>query len=548
MSIHLDKVSFSYLGAARPALHDVDLHVEAGQVCGVLGRSGAGKSTLCALLSGFMPQFYHGELQGTASVAAQDVFARAPAELAGSVGLVLSDPVSQISGTRFSVLDEIAFGMENLGLPRDEIRERAEWALATLGIAELRERSPYALSGGQQQRLVLAAALAMRPRVLVLDQPTAQLDPRTVLELAEILRALTSDGTTLVVAEARGDWLARLADRVLLLHEGRGLRFGPADEVLRDPLLRELGVGWPQATLLAARLQEQGRWPAEAPLATRAEELLARTEAGGERLSARQPNQPTAGGDQGLIAVERVSFRYPSGVEALRDVSLRIGKGERLALLGRNGAGKSTLMRQLNGLLRPTSGRVLHRGEETARRTVAQCARTVALSFQDVRNQLFSRSVRQELNFGPTNLGYPPERVAALVEQAMAVTDLAAHAEEHPYDLQPQQRRFVAIAAALAMDTPLLVLDEPSAGMDSAGLATLSQIVGVRAQAGRSVVVVSHDLDFAYGCTERVLLIAGGRLLIDSPWHDLDDEELRLLDQEVGLPLALQISSGSWRV
>jgi energy-coupling factor transport system ATP-binding protein len=544
MTIELDDLIFTYGDTARPALQGLSLRVGAGEVCGVLGRSGAGKSTLCTLLAGFMPEFYHGEASGSALVAGQDVLARSPGELSGQVGLVLSDPTGQISGTRYTVLEEVAFGLENLGVPREEILERAEWALAALGIAKLGDRSPYALSGGQQQRLVLAASLAMRPRVLVLDQPAAQLDPRTVTELAATLRALTQDGTTLLVAEPRGDWLARLADTVLVLHEGRPVLHGPADSVLRDPLLRELNIGWPQATLLAESLRARGHWPVGRELPVRPDELAAgfQEPGTGDRGQTLGDGEPRAGGrGEALLTVDGVSFRYPSGVEALRGVSLGIGRGERVALLGRNGAGKSTLVRQFNGLLRPSAGRVLHAGEDIAGRTVAQCARTVALSFQDVRNQLFSRSVRQELSFGPRNLGYPPERVDALVESVMAATGLAGHAEEHPYDLQPQQRRLVAIGTALAMATPLLVLDEPSAGMDAVGLQTLTELVDARAAAGDSVVLVSHDLDFVIGCTERVLLVADGRLLIDSPWDDLDADELRLLDQEVGLPLRLRL-------
>jgi energy-coupling factor transporter ATP-binding protein EcfA2 len=345
------------------------------------------------------------------------------------------------------------------------------------------------------------------------------------------LRAIAQSGTAILVAEARAGWLERLADTVLVLHEGVPQRHGPADAVLRDEVLPSLGIRPIGNNDKAAT-----------------SDAVPSLAADGQRLSS--PNgrpvavspghavaeRPSGEKSEALVAVEQVSFRYPTGVAALKDVSLSITGGERIALLGRNGAGKSTLLRQLNGLLRPTTGRVLVRGDDTARTTVARCARTVALSFQDVRNQLFARSVGQELLFGPRNLGYSAARCDELVAAALDATELTPFAEEHPYDLLPQQRRLVAIAAALAMDTPLLVLDEPGAGMDDAGLALLARIVEGRVAQGASVLVVSHDVAFAADVTTRLLLMAGGELCIDNPWSDLDAREQALLEQEVGLP------------
>jgi energy-coupling factor transport system ATP-binding protein len=241
-----------------------------------------------------------------------------------------------------------------------------------------------------------------------------------------------------------------------------------------------------------------------------------------------------------IVEIDNIRFTYPTGVEALRGVSLAIGAGERVALLGRNGAGKSTLLRHMNGLLQPSAGRVTVAGADTRKTTVAASARHVGLVFQDIRNQLFARTVRDELRFGPRNLGYPPAQVEALVDQALQSLGLAQVADEHPYDLPLAQRRLVAIAAVLAMNTAVLVLDEPTAGLDNPAVSRLAALARELAAQGKGVVVVSHDLDFCFEALDRVLLMQEGRLAIDSYWSRLDAESRELLAAGVGLPLALR--------
>jgi energy-coupling factor transport system ATP-binding protein len=224
----------------------------------------------------------------------------------------------------------------------------------------------------------------------------------------------------------------------------------------------------------------------------------------------------------------------------LRGVSLQIGAGERIALLGRNGAGKSTLLRHTNGLLRPSSGQVLVASTDTRKTTVARCSRHVGIVFQDIRNQLFARTVRDELRFGPRNLKYPAAQVEALVESAMAALGLTQFADTHPYDLPPALRRLVAVGAVLAMNSDVLVLDEPTAGLDNPSIALLKALAEDLAAQGKSIVVVSHDLDFCFEALDRVILLQSGQIALDSSWSRLDQQTLAVLEADVGLPLALQ--------
>ncbi|MBC8163874.1 MAG: ABC transporter ATP-binding protein [Roseiflexaceae bacterium] len=497
--IQLRNLAFTYQDAPQPALRDVTVQIERGELLALIGRAGAGKTTFCTLLAGFMPQFFSGQLQGSAFVDGLDVLATPIGQVARSVGLVSANPAAQISGARFTVFEEIAFGLENIGLPPAEIVERVTWALGALDIAELRERSPYALSGGQQQRLAIAAALALRPPVLVLDEPIAQLDPRAARELAQLLRSLAAGGTTIVIAEHRLKWVTALADRTLALERGRVIANGTPAEALAA--LAALPA--PQPARLAAVQTQPNPFPALQP----------------------------------IVQAEAISYRYPSGVAALQDITFSVSAGERIAMLGRNGAGKSTLVRHLNGLLPPASGRVLVAGNDTRRTSVAGCARHVGLVFQDVRNQLFARSVREELRFGPRMLRRSAAEVELLVDSALDTLGLRELAGEHPYDLPPATRRLVAIAAVLAMAPPLLVLDEPTSGLDTLGVTRLIELCLQRASQGVSTLLVTHDLDFARQAAARVIVLDQGRLALDSSWDTLDANERAQLAATVGLPV-----------
>jgi energy-coupling factor transport system ATP-binding protein len=558
--IAIENVTFTYAAGSTPALRAVTLDVSAGQILGIAGRAGAGKSTLCALCAGFVPNFYHGEICGAAMVDGQDVIGQPVATLVRHVSLVSSNPFSQISGARTTVFDEIGFGLENLGVARAEMHERIAWALRAMQIEHLADRSPYALSGGQQQRMVIAAALAMRPPVLVLDEPTAQLDQPATIELAELLAHQGRQGVTILVAEHNLEWLAELAQRVIVLDTGHIMADGSPQETLSDPLLLERGVGWPRPALFAVRAREQGQWPAGRPLPVTLAGFLAgmrptnaeRTTLNAEpKLAIEVQSHSSNATDIPMqsfsvqrsafsLTVEDVHFNYPSGVTALKGVSLAFGAGERVALLGRNGAGKSTLLRHFNGLLRPSHGRVTVAGSDIRSVSVARTARRVGLVFQDVRNQLFARTVREELRFGPRNLGLPAAQIETQVEAALAALDLADAADEHPYDLPPPRRRLVAVAAVLAMDSDMLVLDEPTAGLDTAGVALLARLTAELATRGKCVVVVSHDLDFCFENFQRMVLLRDGLLLLDAARDELNPEQVTLLDETVGLPLAMR--------
>ena len=273
--IRLREATYYYPRATRPALAELSLEVPAGQFCAVIGANGAGKSTLCAALAGFVPHFYRGKLSGTVEVAGIDVAQSSLAEMSGTVGLVFSNPFNQITGARFTVRDEVAFGLENMGVPTDEMGARIDDMLRFAGLADLADRSPFALSGGQQQRLAIASVLVMRPQLIVLDEPTSQLDPIGSKEVFTVLRDLAAtDEATVFLAEQKLEWVAAFADRVIVLHEGRLVADGPPGEILASPALEGYGLEPTRYTRAARAAQAAGLVPAGRPLPVTLEQAV----------------------------------------------------------------------------------------------------------------------------------------------------------------------------------------------------------------------------------------------------------------------------------
>ena len=472
-----ERVSFTYPPQGShlpvaPALRDVSLHVEAGAALAVMGASGSGKSTLCHVLTGLAPRYTGGEISGMVRVAGHDVAATMPPT--GAVGLLFQDAATQLFNT--TVEDEVAWGLETLGIPARDIGLQVDAALARFGLLDARDRSPGALSGGQQKRLALAAVWSMRPRVLLLDEPLGGLDPEGRVEVLAALDALRQSGTTLLLTTLRPQ-TAALAGTTLLLDNGTVTPPAPTDAALHDEIrLVQAGVLYPP------RL-----WP----------DLRARE----------QPSQqPTA------ITVRDLHFGYDDGREVLHGIDLEIPRGQFVAIVGVNGAGKSTLVRHFNGLLRPTRGQVWVLGQETARRSSGELARDVSFLFQRPEQQLFAPTVREEVTYGTRQLRLSD--IEARVERALARFGLAAQATMPPATLSYGVQRAVTLASLAALDSPILVLDEPTVGLDGRGWQQLLAWLTERRAAGVTLVVVTHELTLA-ARADRVVMMDGGYIAAD---------------------------------
>ena len=519
MSLELRGATYAYPGTSRPVLEGVDLSVPAGRVVGIVGANDAGKSTLCLVAAGLAPRSIGGRLEGSVQLDGTETAMLAPHEAAQRCGILFQNPMTQLSGTAPTVFEEVAFGPRNLGLDVPVIVERVEASLGALGIGHLAPRDPLRLSGGQAQLVALASVLALRPAVLALDEPTSQLDPAGTRLVGDALaRLATETGTAILIAEHKSALIQRLAHEVVVLAAGRIVAAGSPGDVFGDPGFPTLGVDPPAALELARRAAAAGVGHRLGGLDLAALELEPPVQDDSRDAEPRRvaaatiEPRPSA---EAAIACHALGFVYPDGTRALEGVDLAIPSGQRLAIVGQNGSGKSTLVRQFNGLLRPTEGTVTILGEPVGDRHVADLARQVGLAFQNPDRQIFAGRTRQEVAFGARNLGRTGDVLDAAVTEALDAVGLTGEEATNPYDLGYSKRKLLSLASILSMGTPILVLDEPTTGQDPQGVERVRDIVRARAAEGRTVVAITHDLAFAAGTFERIVVMRAGRIVLD---------------------------------
>ncbi len=514
--LDITDLEIRYPGRREPSLRGIGLAVSAGERVAVAGRTGAGKSTLALAAAGFIPRVVRANVNGAVTIAGVDARTADAGQLLGRVGIVFATPANQLSSSKLTVREELAFGLENLGVPRADMDGRIDAVLERLRIGDLAEREPFSLSGGEQQRVAIASIIAMGTDILVLDEPTAQLDPAGTTSVADLIDGLARSGTTILCAEHAPTVLGR-ADRCLVLDDGRPVsldRPGAAlsaagrEVGLRPPTLVSLanvagvasGLEFDEAAIAAALAAK----PLIPATADDRQETAPAWSPGSERPPVR-------------VDVEGLVHRYPNGIEAVRGVSLSIEPGEAVVILGQNGSGKTTLVKHLNGLLRPDAGHVLLDGEATEEVTVDRLAATVGFVFQNPDEQLFERSVEREVAFGPKNLRRPADQIAGLVTRSLEAVGLTDVRATNPYDLDLSRRKLVALAGVLAMDPAVLVLDEPTTGQDAAGIERVGAVVRAYRDAGRSVVAITHDMEFAATNFTRVVVMRLGEIVADGP-------------------------------
>ncbi|MER7842964.1 ATP-binding cassette domain-containing protein [Kitasatospora sp. NPDC096077] len=496
--ITFEQLSVRYADSAEPVLANLDLTVPEGELCLLVGPSGSGKSTLLGTVSGLVPHFTGGVLHGRVTVGGRDTREHRPRELADLVGTVGQDPLAHF--VTDTVEDELAYGMESLGLPGDVMRRRVEETLDLLGLADLRDRALGSLSGGQQQRVAIGSVLTVHPRVLVLDEPTSALDPGAAEEVLAVLQRLVHDlGTTVLMAEHRLERVVQYADQVLLLTPGSPAVLGEPAEVMAHSPVHPPVVG----------LGRLAGWQ-PLPLSVRD----ARRKAGPLRaeLDGRAPAAVAAPDAAPIAATDRLAVRR-GPVQALRGVDLALRPGEIAALMGRNGAGKSTLLGSLVGLHAPTSGTVTVGGRAPHRTRPAELIRHVGLVPQDPRDLLYGESVAAECAAADTDAGADPGSCRALVERLLpGIADTT-----HPRDLSEGQRLTLALAVVLTARPPLLLLDEPTRGLDYAAKARLVEILRTLAAEGHAVLLATHDVELAAELAHRTLILAEGEIVADGP-------------------------------
>ena len=483
-------LGFQYANAPRPTLADCCFDVDEGELLVVWGPSGGGKSTLLRTMNGLVPHFHGGAFAGSIRIAGIDTRTRQPRDLASVAGMVFQEPETQIVAQ--TVEDEIVFGLENMGCDRALTRRRLEEMLDAIGIAHLRSRAPSSLSGGEQQRVELAAVLAMHPRVLLLDEPTSQLDPQAAQDvLAKVLELRDDLGLTVVASEHRLDRLVQHADRMMHV---------PGDGSISIAAPRDAMAGSPAAPPVSQIGAALGWSPLPLSVAE------ARKFAGPRRERSSTIEAHSAPGET-IVRVRDLSV-WLGGRDVLRRVTLDLRAGEIVALMGRNGAGKTTLLRALAGLVAPGSTAIVFARPELR----DERYRHLAFVMQDPASMLYQRTVEREI----ADVLQGTKRDGS-VEEALRTWELEDLAHRDPRDLSVGERQRVALAAMLVGSPQLILLDEPTRGMDAHTKERLLVELRRRREAGASIVIASHDVELAGRCADRVVLLAEGDVIDDGP-------------------------------
>ena len=507
--LFVEKLSFRYRDRQSPAIRDLSFSANPGEILLIAGASGCGKTTLIRAINGLIPRSYKGELTGRIYLYGEDTSKWALSKISQTVGTVLQDPERQILGSK--VLYEVAFGLENLGLPRGEIYQRVDAALDYLNISSLRLRETFSLSGGEKQKLALAGVLAMRPSILLLDEPLASLDPASGYETLDIVRTLADEGMTVLMIEHRVEDVLRIhPERVMFMSDGEIRYLGSIEGLGAAVNYREVKL---QAHIIMQRAKADPP-PVDIKILPSVSGVP-----GKEAGVSRDDTEP-------LVRFENVAFGYDER-EVLHGINIEIKRGDVIAVLGPNGAGKTTFVKHAIGLLKPKSGRVLVQGLDTKEASVAQIASTLGYVFQSPSHMLFAPTVREELAFGPKNLRHPKSEIEKEVVESLRIVNLEDKIDDPPLALSFGQQKRVSIAAILAMHSHVLVMDEPTAGQDYQNYMNFMDAI-LQLPGFEAILFITHDVDLAVIYANRVLLVAEGRLVADGSPHEILGNTQRL--------------------
>jgi energy-coupling factor transport system ATP-binding protein len=551
-NVEVSNLTFTYERGPL-ALQDLSFSVKKGEIVGILGSNGSGKTTLCFHLNGIIPTVYAGTEKGSIKMCGLDPWDTPIVELSQKASMVLQDPETQFTTT--DVISELYFGPANLEVEKEEIFRRAKWAAEVCGISGLEERKPQELSGGQKQRVALAAGLTMLPEVLILDEPTSQLDPVGTYEVFNVVHELAKNqDMTIMITSHKTDEVARLASKVLVLSEGKMIAYGTPKEVFaKSEILNEVGVNPPASASLAIELAKripgfEAKYQRSGGIPLTVDEcyklLKQQLDASFLKIDWQEPTKPPPVKTDPVLEIDHVTFTYPARipVTALKDISLTINKGEFIAIIGQNGSGKTTLVKHFLGLLEATEGTVKLEGEDVKELTIGSIAKSVSLILQNPDYQLFSISVQKELEFGLRNLGLSNDEIAQKVDKALKEVGLEDVRDIFPFRLSFGDRRKVAAAAGIAMDPEILILDEPTTAQDYVGRHVLCQIASRMRDQGKTIVMISHDMDLVAQYADRLVVMAEGKIIADGPKREIFDMNEELEQAFLRPPQITQLS------
>jgi len=553
--LKIEDLWFRFEGSKEYVLKGINLTFNRGEFVLMIGPSGCGKTTLINTINGIIPHVIQGFRKGKVYVAGKEVGEAKLAEISTHVATVFQDPETQFF--TLSVIDEIVFGPENLKLPSDEIEKRLDFAVKATGIEDLLEKDLMSLSGGQKQRVAIASAMAMMPDILILDEPTTNLDPKGAAEVLKTIADLRNKTNALIILiEHRLEEVSKYADRVLVMNEGKIIANGRPREVFSNPnLLYEIGIRPPWAAETIVRLKKMGLISPNSPIPLTPEEAaqilinelesIHRATTGEEilKMMSEEEEYINASNRKPIIEINNLWHQYPDGTLALKGINLKIYEGEFVGIIGQNGAGKTTLLLHILGLLRPSHGEVRVFGKNVLNMSVGELSQKIGLIFQNPDLMLFQNTVWSEIAFGPKNIGLPKKEIEARVKEALEMMRLIGFEKRHPRALSRGQRHRVAVASILSMRPKIIIADEPTTGQDFGASKKYLELLQKLNRAGTTVIVVSHDMDLIARFTKRVIVLKEGRVLIDGPTRAVFSREDILMETDLAPPYVTRIGN-----
>jgi len=536
IDIEFQSVTFYYEGSNIPALKDINLSIKPGEIVLITGPAGSGKTTLCSCINGLVPHFHEGNFEGNVLVRNYNTKKARIGGLASLVGMVFQDPESQLVTS--SVADEVAFGPENFGIPRQDINERVETALKATRLQGYEEREPFNLSGGEQQACVIASVYALQPEIYVMDEPLANLDPAG---RAQVLRLIVDvakkRGKTLVIVEHALEEVIPLVDRIVVMHQGEIVRDGTVEDVLSSGDLPQVFTR-PPIIRLAEKFLHQVK-----PMTPEIfyEEISSRHRLGTVQADNSTSGEPNVNRDP-IIEIKDISYSYNQEKEALKKISLTIQEGELVALLGRNGSGKTTLVRHIIGLIKPSEGKIFVRGKDVAITPTHELAQDVGFCFQNPNHQIVTFKVREEVMFGLKAHNVPPSEYEERIHDALEIVDMLDYIEAEVFDLGKGQKQRLALASVLTLKPRILIIDEPTTGQDPQMAEGIFNIIKNLNEMGTTVLMITHQMEYAANYAHRAIVLRSGEIKFDGPIKTLISNRIFMEENYLDLPEVTKIA------
>ncbi|PKL89474.1 MAG: ABC transporter ATP-binding protein [Ignavibacteriae bacterium HGW-Ignavibacteriae-2] len=512
-SVFGDVEKFRYADSTADTLTNIKINIKKGEIIGVMGRTGSGKTSLLMLLNGLIPHFYEGEFKGNVISNTMNTQRYRVQTLSRFIGMVLQDAETQIFS--LTVDKDVAFGPSNLAFDRDKIRNAVTFSLEAVGLKGYESRMTTGLSGGEKQRVAIAGVLAMEPEILVLDEPTSELDPKGKLEIYELLNKLRQKrDVTIIISGHDSEEMLHYVDRLMVMENGKIVWEGKPEKLFTDiTLTKNLGICPPEITEIGKLLSNGDKETLYLTVSECVADLTKKLKLSSTPIDNKATNYNS--NSPIIIETNNLCYSYDKKSSVLKNINIKIHMGEFVALIGKNGAGKTTFSKHLNGLLRPTNGKIFINGRDAFNINTAELSKTVGYVFQNPDHQIFAASVKEEIEYGLKAYGFDEEEREKRVKNVLRFVGMENYEERHPFSLGKGERQKLAVSSILAMTPQILVIDEPTTGQDWEGALKMMSLLKELHAKGHTIITITHNMRLAADYADRVIVFADGQVVLD---------------------------------